>query len=299
MNTVPDLYIVQLIADMANAQKSPSSMQHNLYSTQNSDIDSYSEMMEEMTTIGMETGLEVHQFPNPELLDDVQAQQLYTAFEDLFDSYKVRLTLPEECPIKLKYRLAILTLNEPIFVDDPECQSLDLCTENPDNCPIGDYCKCKDYDRAAIRRELEGIHLLSNIILISKSLFDRYGHITLKISTETNIDPMSHKFCYFISQCISDVPYEIYRSGFKLFEACERLKLLFANDLELVSLFDDMFTLKDRVHLNLEVLLSLSVVEREDSTFFVEPYYIENGLIFKGISPDYTPEQLMDIIEGN
>ncbi len=299
---VPDKYIAQLIGDMVAAhKKSNDQSEISVFDDDEDDMGNHFKEVEDYLSFdfdngpkfGKVVGLELVQFPAADKLEQGQTNDLYSAFLELLYSYHVTLDIPDVVPIQQKYTLALTVLNEAIFLCETGNVTWEFCTEESENCPFAEHCKCIEFERELEQNREVARQTLEDIIESCSTLFEENGSAKLIISDASEFE--FNLLCMYIAGGIEYVPFEVYHNVSELTEACEKLIQLFSDDLELVSLFDDLTQYK--VHSNLQVLLSLSVEKYEDNLFYVEPYYIENGAIYKGISPTYTPEELIRIIE--
>jgi hypothetical protein len=245
-------------------------------------------------SLGNSIGIQRIQFPKAEDLDPIQIIKLNTAFDLLLTSYNLSHDLPKEMPTEKYYTLLISILDESMYISEEGMTTWEFCTYDPDSCPIGETCACIEYEREFEQKLADGIDLMEGIIESCEDLILEYKTVSLEISSVSE-KPFG-LMCMFIAGGSDYVVFEVYQNADVLQKACDLLKELFAGDAEIISLFEEIGNYK--VHQNLQVLLSMEVENFENGIFYVEPYYIDNGLICKGIAPVYTPEELMNKLEN-
>lgn len=302
---VPEKYITQLIQDINAAHKKPNDSSSDDSSPLNDhdegiaahfrEVENYLEFdYENEPTFGQIVNLEAISFPKAELLNDDQLQKLLSAFNELLASYNVSLDIPKEIAPNTKYSISIGVLDEAIFLSDEGHTGWDFCSSEPESCPYGEHCYCIEIDAEFERNIKEAEEFLIDIIESCEDRIQQFGQMELK--TGNTAEDTFDKLCMFIAGGNDYVHFEIYQNALELQKACALLQKLFLDDPDIVSLFDDLG--KMIVHKNLELLFSLKVEKMEGNTLYVEPYYIEDGLIYKGHAKLYTPEELMDKLES-
>jgi hypothetical protein len=244
-------------------------------------------------SLGHNIGIQRIQFPKAEDLELSQIEVLISAFNLMLNSHNVYHDLPKELPQEKYYTLLISILDESVYLAEDGMTTWEFCTYDPETCPIGEHCHCLQYEIEYQENLEEARVLLEGIIESCEGLITKYKTARLEISQKNEVD---HDLMFMYIAAGSDhVAFEIYHLGDLLQKACNLLKELFAEDAEVVSLFDELN--KYKVHENLRELLSMKVGKFENGVFYVEAFYIDNGLLYKGVAPVYTPEELMDRLE--
>jgi hypothetical protein len=142
-------YISQLLADIAAASRSENNAtpvaQEETFESYIAEVERYlsGEGAKPLRRI---LGLEEIQFPPIERLTDQQMLHVISAFKNCLDSWNVSLEMPEKLPISLKYTLYISTLASTINIVNSGTIHLEACTYCSDNCLLGEYCECKEFE---------------------------------------------------------------------------------------------------------------------------------------------------------
>lgn len=302
---VPEKYINQLIQDIKAAHKKPNdplSAKPSSSNDQDQGMDAHFKEVENYLdfdyenepTFGQLIDMEAIRFPKAELLNDDQLQRLLSAFNELLDSYNVSVDMPKEIAPNTKYSISLGILDEAIFLSDDGHTGWDFCSSEPQSCPYGEHCYCIDMDAEFDRNIKEAEEFLNDIIEECDNRIEKFGQMELKIGNPA--EDTFDKLCMYIAGGNDYVHFEIYQNAIELQKACALLQSLFSKNSDIASLFGDVG--KMTVHKNLEVFFSLKVEKLEGNTFYVEPFYIEDGLIYKGHTRLYTPEELMDKLES-
>lgn len=102
----------------------------------------YGERHPGLCTFGDHCGLEPADFPPPEQLIDRDIEMICDAFEDLLFSWNARLSLPENIPLCLRYKLTVGVLSEEFIPMSIGYITFDYCSGYAPDCPLGEYCPC-------------------------------------------------------------------------------------------------------------------------------------------------------------
>ncbi len=307
---VSDKYIQQLIEDISAAKREQSPPFYNdekgslFTSIDDTDLNSHFEEVENYlnfdaersVTFGNTIGLSNSQFPPMELLSKKQMQSLYHHFDDLLLSYNITTDIPEKLSIKKKYSLIITILDESIFLTEMGMVGWEFCVYNIEECQFGGkHCYCLKIERECEQNIKDALQLLEDIKEGCEETLISEGKARLKISLCGDIS--FNMMCMFIASGSEYLPYSISFHPLELEAACLAISRLFEEEKELITLFDNP---KDTYLLdNLSAFLSLNVEKYEDNIFYVEPYYIEEGVLKKGISPYTEVDELLRKIAAN
>lgn len=87
-------------------------------------------------------GLKREIFPPMEKLEKSELIRICRAFEQLLKSWNAELHLPNDIPLKLRYKLTISTLDEDFYPIEGGWIGFDFCTGDTSDCSLGRFCSC-------------------------------------------------------------------------------------------------------------------------------------------------------------
>lgn len=88
-------------------------------------------------------GLKPEDFPPSEQLSGNEMEKIAAAFKDMAESWNLLISVPNNYPAPMKYKLMTDFLNERVFIPrDGAFWGFDNCTGNPEGCFFGEYCSC-------------------------------------------------------------------------------------------------------------------------------------------------------------
>lgn len=298
-------YINQLIQDIHAAHKLKNDSSSNSLPFVNEDDDFMESQFQDVenflnfepefeSTFGSIVGLELEQFPKTDLLTSKQIEKILNAFQELLSSYNISVDMPKKVKLKDKYNISLQLLNESLFLSENGMVVWDACMDDSTTCPYKKHCFCKKIDKEIKRNTKEAKLYLIDIITACADRISQFGHMKLEIANVHEDE--FNKVCMFIGNGNDYVHIEILQNPIELEMACRTLQNLFKNDSEIISLFENVKSVD--IHKNLETLFSLKVEKLSGNTLLVEPYYIQDGFIYKDEKGKYTPEELMDKLEA-
>lgn len=140
-------YIQRLIEDIGKANERAASM--------NEEVDEvfdpgryvdFDFLDEHQRPLSEYIGFVPSEFPERDLLSDVQIKLIVDGLFELYLAYGISLILPDELPVRDQYLFYIRALDELIFVDHQTSIGIEFCEYDPDSCPFGaEYCTCKEF----------------------------------------------------------------------------------------------------------------------------------------------------------
>ena len=89
-------------------------------------------------------GLRQELFPSADKLTDEQLDKLSDAILRLWATYNYTAIFPEKTPARIIYPLLILRMHEPTLLFEHGNMGIEFCEYDPQTCPFGEYCTCKD-----------------------------------------------------------------------------------------------------------------------------------------------------------
>jgi len=305
---VPDKYIQQLVEDMTSAKReftnpfddfdgdiSDDSVDFDLENHFN-EVENYLEFESESSpTFGQTIGLSMSQFPPAEKLSPEQMEVLYTQFVGLLYSYNVTTDIPDGLSVEKKYSLIISILNESLFLSEIGHTGWEFCTYESTKCPFGEDCMCIEEELRFEQDLKDALDLLESVKESCEGLLKDHGKAQIRISSCEDLE--FDLMCMYIASGSDYVPYTIFQYCLDLEAACEAINNLFEGEDELLSLFKKP-TDYSVMH-NMEAFLSLIVEKFEDGIFYVEPYYIEDGKLLKGVSPYADVDDLLNTLDDD
>jgi len=93
-------------------------------------------------TFGYYCGLDAANFPPPEQLNDREIELICNAFKKLLFSWNSGIDLPDNMPVRLRYKFMVNTLNEGFTPVNSGFLTFNYCSGYAPDCPFGEYCPC-------------------------------------------------------------------------------------------------------------------------------------------------------------
>jgi len=91
-------------------------------------------------------GLEAAQFPPIDRLSEHQLEELTHSILRLWATFNYTAVFPNKTPARIVYPLLIAKMHKPTHLFERGNMGVEFCDYDPNNCPFGEYCTCKDYD---------------------------------------------------------------------------------------------------------------------------------------------------------
>ena len=89
------------------------------------------------------TGIEVMNFPQPDLLNNNQMKRIYRAMQKVFDEIHIKIKFPSKIPLDFKYEVYLYLWNQPFPCFSRFIFQFKICSHDPEDCPLVGYCKCQ------------------------------------------------------------------------------------------------------------------------------------------------------------
>ena len=90
-------------------------------------------------------GFEPEQFPPPSALSDKEAGTLTHALCRLWAAFNFTPVFPQTAPGRVVYPLLLERMGKPAFVMDYGHTGVEFCDYEPQTCPFGVWCDCKEF----------------------------------------------------------------------------------------------------------------------------------------------------------
>jgi len=142
-----DDYIQQLLKDISKASERAATLNTDEEGILNPER--YIEFLysdDHQKCLGEYVGFLPSEFPERDLLTDVQVKMVVNALFELYLAYGVSLVLPDELPAREQYLFYIQALDEMLYLDGFTSVGIEFCEYEPEGCPFGaEYCTCGDF----------------------------------------------------------------------------------------------------------------------------------------------------------
>ena len=112
-------------------------------------------MEDPLNTFSQICGLTNELFPPPEKLSQRQMKKIVKAFHHLLYTWNLGVEVPKKFPADRHYSLLVKLLDEKIHIVKNGFAYFEFCTCDPQSCPLGEYCSCRDLFDKEINSKVE------------------------------------------------------------------------------------------------------------------------------------------------
>lgn len=93
-------------------------------------------------TFGYYCGLESEIFPPADQFNELEREEVCTALENMFSSWNLEVSLPDNVPLAFRYELMVRVFDLPFTPFTTGVLVMDFCTGDSEGCNLGKYCPC-------------------------------------------------------------------------------------------------------------------------------------------------------------